>query len=82
MSTDFQTVVRSIGDLPSMPAVATKVLQLLGDPNVNYSALGTAVSSDAAVSARLLKVANSAFYSMTRQIKTLDHAIAVVGERT
>ncbi len=82
MSTDFQTVVRSISDLPPMPAVATKVLELLGDPNVNYAKLGEAVSGDPAVSARLLKVANSAFYSMSRQIKTLDHAIAVVGERT
>lgn len=82
MSSAFQNVVRSISDLPPMPAVATKVLELLGDPNVNYSKLGDAVSSDPAVSARLLKVANSAFYSMSRQIKTLDHAIAVVGERT
>ncbi len=82
MSTDFQSVVRTIGDLPPMPAVAARVLQLLGDPNVNYAQLGEAVSSDPAVSARLLKVANSAFYSMSREIKTLDHAIAVVGERT
>lgn len=82
MSTDFQSVVRSIRDLPPVPAVATKVLEMLGDPNVNYSKLGKAISSDPAVSARLLKVANSAFYSMTRQIKTLDHAIAIVGGRT
>jgi len=65
-----------------MPAVAAKVMELLGDPNVNYAKLGEAVSSDPAVSARLLKVANSAFYSMSREIKTLDHAIAIVGERT
>lgn len=82
MSTDFQTVVRTIGDLPPMPMVATKVLELLGNPNVSYSKLGETISSDPAVSARLLKVANSAFYSMKRQIKTLDHAIAIVGERT
>ncbi len=82
MATDFQTVVNSIRDLPPMPAVAVKVLELLGDPNVNYEKLGTAISADPAVSARLLKVSNSAFYSMKRQIKTLDHAIAVVGERT
>lgn len=82
MSTDFQSVVRSIRDLPPMPAVAVKVLELLGDADVNYSKLGEAISSDPAVSARLLKVANSAFYSMKRQIKTLDHAIAIVGERT
>lgn len=82
MSVDFQSVVRSISDLPPMPAVAAKVMELLGDPNVNYAKLGEVVSSDPAVSARLLKVANSAFYSMSREIKTLDHAIAVVGERT
>lgn len=82
MSTDFQSVVRSIRDLPPMPAVAVKVLELLGDPNVKYEKLGEAISADPAVSARLLKVSNSAFYSMNRQIKTLSHAIAIVGERT
>lgn len=82
MSTDFQSVVRSIRDLPPMPAVAIKVLELLGDANVKYEKLGEAISADPAVSARLLKVSNSAFYSMNRQIKTLSHAIAIVGERT
>jgi HD-like signal output (HDOD) protein len=82
MSTDFQSVVRSIRDLPPMPAVAIKVLELLGDSNVKYEKLGEAISADPAVSARLLKVSNSAFYSMNRQIKTLSHAIAIVGERT
>jgi len=82
MATAFQTVVRSIGDLPPMPAVATKVLQMLQSPETNFSQLGEAISSDPAVSARLLKVANSAFFSLKRQVKTLDHAIAIVGERT
>lgn len=82
MSTDFKTVVSSIRDLPPMPVVAVKVLELLNDPNVNYEKLGATISNDAAVSARMLKVSNSAFYSMKRQIKTLEHAIAVVGERT
>lgn len=82
MATDFQTVVRSIGDLPPMPAVATKVLEMLQSPETNYAQLGKAISSDPAVSARLLKVANSAFFSLKRQVKTLDHAIAIVGERT
>lgn len=82
MTTDFKSVVNSIKDLPPMPAVTVKVLELLNDPNVNYVKLGEVISSDPAVSARMLKVANSAFYSMKRQIKTLEHAIAIVGERT
>ncbi len=82
MAADFQSVVRSIGDLPPMPAVATKVLQMLQSPETRFSQLVEAISSDPAVSARLLKVANSAFFSLKRQVKTLDHAIAIVGERT
>lgn len=82
MASDFQTVVQSIADLPPMPAVATKVLTLLQSPETNFSQLGEAISSDPAVSARLLKVANSSFFSLKRQVKTLDHAIAIVGERT
>jgi HD-like signal output (HDOD) protein len=82
MTADFQTVVRSIGDLPPMPAVATKVLQMLQSQNTSYAQLGKAIASDPAVTARLLKVANSAFFSLKRQVKTLDHAIAIVGERT
>jgi len=82
MSTDFQSVVRSIRDLPPMPTVAIKVFELLGDENVKYEKLGEVISTDSAVSARLLKVSNSAFYSMNRQIKTLSHAIAIIGERT
>lgn len=82
MSTDFQTVVRSVSDLPPMPVVAVRVMELLGKEDVKYKELSEAISSDPAVSARLLKVANSAFYSMKRQVKTLDHAVAIVGERT
>ena len=44
--------------------------------------MGAAIPSGPAVSARLLKVANSAFFSLKRQVKILDHAIAIVGERT
>ena len=51
MSTDFKSVVNSIKDLPPMPAVAVKVLELLNDPNVNYERLGEVISSDPAVSA-------------------------------
>ena len=82
MSDDFKTVVRTIGDLPPMPAVAMKVLQQLQDPNISTSALAETIANDPAVSARVLKIANSAFYSMKRQVKTLEHALVVVGEKT
>jgi HD-like signal output (HDOD) protein len=82
MSTDFQTVVNSVGDLPPMPAVAVKVIELLQDPNASAGRLARTIAHDPALSARVLKIANSSFYSMKRQVRTLESAIVVMGEKT
>jgi HD-like signal output (HDOD) protein len=65
-----------------MPVVATKVVQLMQDPKTTAKDLAEAISKDAAVSARILKIANSSFYSMQRQVKTLEQAIVILGEKT
>lgn len=82
MSTDLQAVVSAIGDLPPMPVVAVKVLDLLQNPNTTADKLADTISSDQAVSARVLKIANSSFYSLRRQVTTLEHAIVIMGEKT
>ena len=58
-----------------MPVVATRVMQLMQETNTTSKHLAEAISRDPAVSARILKIANSSFYSMRRQVKTLEHAI-------
>lgn len=79
---DFQTVVNSVGDLPPMPAVAVKLIEQLQDPNSCAESLAQTISHDPALSARVLKIANSSFYSMKRQVKTLENAIVLLGEKT
>ncbi|WP_305042375.1 HDOD domain-containing protein [Geoalkalibacter sp.] len=82
MSVDFQTVVNTVGDLPPMPAVAVKVIEQLQNPTTSAAGLAETVAHDPALSARVLKIANSSFYSMKRQVKTLENAIVLLGERT
>jgi HD-like signal output (HDOD) protein len=82
MSLELQSVINTVGDLPPMPVVAVKVIQLLQDPKTSSVELAEAISRDQAVSARVLKIANSSFYSLKRQVKTLEHAIAILGEKT
>lgn len=65
-----------------MPVVAVKVLDLLQDSATSAGQLAAAISSDQAVSARVLKIANSSFYSLRRQVNTLEHAIVIMGEKT
>ncbi|PLX86243.1 MAG: HD family phosphohydrolase [Desulfuromonas sp.] len=82
MSSELQLVIKAVGDLPPVPVVAAKVLQLLQNPQTRPEDLARTISSDQGVSARILKIANSSFYSLKRQVKTLEHAIMILGEKT
>ena len=80
MFRDFDSIVKSMGELPPSPIVATKLLELLRKPDLRIKELANAVSLDPVISARLMRMANSAFYQQMKQISTVDRAIIVVGE--
>lgn len=82
MQADLKSVVATVGDLPPMPAVAVKVMELLQDPESTADGLANAISADPAVSARILKIANSSFYGLQRQVSTLKAAIVILGQKT
>ena len=82
MNDDLKKIIMTTGDLPPMPVVATKVLQLVESGQADATELSRAMSSDAAVSARVLKISNSTFYGCRRQIQTLAEAVVVLGHNT
>lgn len=73
------SLILSTQDLPAMPHVAGKVLDLSSDPNTSADQLQQVISDDQAMTARILKIANSAMYACSRQIKTLTEAIVMLG---
>lgn len=77
---DFESIIKSMGELPPSPMVATKLLELLQKPDLKITELANAVSLDPVISARLLKMANSAYYNLMKQVNSVDRAIIVVGE--
>ena len=77
---DFESITKSMGELPASPIVATKLLELLRKPNLKIKELATAVSLDPVISARLMRMANSVFYQQMKQVSTVDRAIIIVGE--
>lgn len=80
MFLDFESITKSMGELPASPIVATKLLELLRKPDLKIKELASAVSLDPVISARLLRIANSAYYQQMKQVGTVDRAIIVVGE--
>lgn len=79
---DFETIVSTMGDLPPSPLVATKLLELLRQPDTELHELVTTLSLDPVVSARVLKMANSVFYDQQRQVTTVEQAIIVISQNT
>ncbi|PID79735.1 HD family phosphohydrolase [bacterium DOLZORAL124_64_63] len=77
--TQLQKIIMSTRDLPAMPEVASKVLELSSDPNTSAQMLQQVIADDQAMTARILKIANSAMYSCSRKIKTLTEAIVMLG---
>lgn len=76
---DWREIVAMVGDLPPMPNVSARAMTMVEDPNTTAPMIGELLSSDAALAARILKIANSAMFCRQREITTLNQAVMVIG---
>lgn len=65
--------------LPSLPVIASRLLEVVDDPKSSASDMAVLISTDPALAARLLKLANSAYYGFPRRIGTVNLAVVVLG---
>lgn len=65
--------------LPTLPEVALRVREVADDPEATAGQLADVITTDAALSARLLKVANSALYRGRLPVETVQMAISRLG---
>lgn len=66
-------------EMPSVPIVLTKILQLVDDDRASARRLEDLILHDPSLSVRILKLSNSAFYSFRSEVRTISHAIALLG---
>lgn len=77
----IKRVISVTGNLPPVPHVAAKMMELVGNEDTSVRDLQKVISADQALTARILKMANSVFYSFDQKISTLSHAIVILGFR-
>ena len=65
--------------LPTLPEVALKVREIVDDPDATSAKLADAIVTDAALSARLLKVANSSLYRGRFPVESVQMAVSRLG---
>lgn len=66
-------------NIPTLPAVAHKLIELCRDDDASFAQFAQIISSDQSLASRILRVANSAFYGLRTKAATLERAIAVLG---
>ncbi len=69
-------------DLPHLPHIPQRILTLLRQPNINYPGIAKVLSQDQTMSARVLRLANSAAYAGTQQITNLEIALSRWGMKS
>ncbi len=67
--------------LPTLPEIAIKIREAADDPDVNLNMMAEVIAHDPALSARLVKVANSAFMGRSVKVESLNQAVTRIGLR-
>jgi diguanylate cyclase (GGDEF)-like protein len=66
-------------NLPSLPAVALQVLRLCQGEDLDLGQIAKVITNDPALSAKMLRLVNSPSYGLRQQVKTISHALALLG---
>ena len=79
----YNNIVAELEDgtlvLPTLPEVALRVRDVVDDPDVTAQGLAEIITTDAALAARLLKVANSALYRGRIAVESVQMAVSRLG---
>ncbi|MFP4013669.1 MAG: HDOD domain-containing protein [Chitinispirillaceae bacterium] len=78
----IRKITQSVIGLPTLPTVVSKMLRMIDSPKTSASTLARLISTDQALTAKVLKLANSAYYGFPREISTVNMAIVVLGFNT
>jgi putative nucleotidyltransferase with HDIG domain len=75
---EYKRQIRGMRDLPTLPVIARRILCLAADDDADAE-LCEIISSDPALSVRILRVANSAYYGYRARIGTIQEAVLLIG---
>jgi len=76
---NLKNVLSNIGTLPSLPAHYIKIANELQSPETSIQRVGQIIASDPAMTAKILQLANSAFFGLRRRVTNAIEAVTYLG---
>lgn len=75
----IESTINNIAALPTMPEIATKILNMVNNPEVSFKDVAEEISKDQSMTTNVLKLCNSAYFSRGKEITSIDRAIVTLG---
>lgn len=79
MNDELEQRLRFCGNLPSLPAVALKMVELANNSEVDLNDVARVISMDPALVTKLFRAANSPLYGMRRKVTNLRQVLSLLG---
>ncbi len=79
MKADVEAHLRTLVNFPSPAGVATHIIALASDPDIELGKVAKALSMDSALATKILRIANSPIYAQRRKSENLRQALVVLG---
>ena len=79
---EIKLVLKRISELPTPPAALYKMLDALSNPKLSMARISQTVLEDPALSSKMLKLANSPYYGFQKEVKSVEHAMVLLGVET
>ncbi|MDX9974720.1 MAG: response regulator [FCB group bacterium] len=80
--TEIGRLVSQIDTLPAMPEAYSRLIQELDSPEASLTTVGRIVETDVAMTAKLLQLANSAFFGLRQRVSSAAQAVSLLGLET
>lgn len=77
----IEELVQEVNQLVSFPEVYLRLSELLEEPTATSKDIGKLIAQDPSLTLRVLRIANSALYGLSRQVETVERAVIVLGKR-
>jgi predicted Zn finger-like uncharacterized protein len=74
-------ILSNLSGLPPMPQIVFKAHEIMEDPNSGTKKVAELIETDQAIAAKVLKMANSAYYGMSGNVSSIQQAAVVLGDK-
>lgn len=78
----WQKLLEKVNDIPTLPIVATRVTELINDPNSSSGDIADVLKKDQVLTAKVLKLINSPYYGIPGEVTDVKRALAYLGFNT